>query len=119
MVSEQKKHEMVLERTHESGAEEWYCPLCGRRFLMQWPPNYKKIIIEPGDEYAIHSGGKGGLVMGAPQLASKPDEFAQDAVDRGVPEETVELSAQDKARLVKWEQLLDQMGFESLWSGSI
>jgi len=119
MDNEQNKHEMVLERTHESGAEEWYCPLCGRRFLMQWPPNYKKIILEPGDEYAIHSGGKGGLVMGAAQVAQKPDEFAQDAADQSAQEDVIQLSAQDEARLVKWEQLLDKMGFENLWSGSI
>lgn len=51
------RHEMELERTHPSGAQEWYCPTCGRRFLMQWPPNYKKIVLEPGDEQAYHSGG--------------------------------------------------------------
>lgn len=117
MDSELQRHEMVLEKTHESGAEEWYCPVCGRRFLMQWPPNYKKIILEPGDEYAVHNGGKGGLEMGAPHLALKSDEFVQDAADRNAPEDTIKLSAQDEARLVKWEQWLDQMDFESLWSG--
>jgi len=116
MDSEQKKHDMILERTHESGAEEWYCPICGRRFLMQWPPNYQKIILEPGDEYAIHSGGKGGLSMGTPQLAQKPEGFAQDADDLDSQEDTVQLSAQDEACLIKWEQWLDQMGFENLWS---
>ncbi len=33
-----KHHEMVLERTHVSGVEEWYCPSCGRRFLVQLIP---------------------------------------------------------------------------------
>lgn len=75
-MPEQARHEMIMERTHESGAEEWACPVCGRRFLMQWPPNYKKIILEPGDEYAIHSGGKGGLVISDadPQPAPDPDQ---------------------------------------------
>jgi hypothetical protein len=59
MLNDQPQHhEMVLETIHDSGAEEWYCPVCGRRFLMQWPPHYSKIILEPGDENAIHSGGK-------------------------------------------------------------
>lgn len=62
------QHEMHLVKTHPSGAEEWCCPTCGRRFLMQWPPNCKKIILEPGDEYAIHSGGKGGLQISVAQI---------------------------------------------------
>src|SRR5215207_533686 len=62
-MSEQQRHEMVLETTHPSGAEEWYCPTCGRRFLLNWPPAYKKIVLNTGDELASHSGGKGGLQM--------------------------------------------------------
>jgi hypothetical protein len=54
-----ERHEMILEQTHAGGAEEWYCPTCGRRFLMQWPPNFKRIVLECGDENAIHTGSKG------------------------------------------------------------
>jgi hypothetical protein len=63
-MNEQEDHEMVLEITHPSGEEEWYCPTCGRRFMIHWPPNYKKIVLNPGDEFAYHRGGKGGLSMG-------------------------------------------------------
>jgi hypothetical protein len=62
------QHEMHLETTHPSGAEEWACPTCGRRFLMQWPPAYKKVVLEVGDEYAYHSGGKGGLSIGTASI---------------------------------------------------
>ena len=55
---EQQAHQMHLAKTHPSGAEEWACSSCGRRFLMQWPPAYSRTILEPGDEYAIHSGSK-------------------------------------------------------------
>jgi hypothetical protein len=55
---EQQSHQMHLETTHPSGAEEWVCSVCGRRFLMQWPPAYSRVILEPGDEYATHSGSK-------------------------------------------------------------
>jgi hypothetical protein len=55
---EQQTHQMHLEKTHPSGAEEWACSICGRRFLMQWPPAYSRTILEPGDEYATHSGSK-------------------------------------------------------------
>src|SRR6266487_6521746 len=61
---DQEQHEMVLETTHPSGAEEWACHTCGRRFLMQWPPEYKKIVLEGGDQNALHSGGKGGIRIG-------------------------------------------------------
>lgn len=57
----QQQHEMILQTTHPSGAEEWYCPTCEQRFLLTMPPNYRKIILNIGDEFAIHSGGKGGL----------------------------------------------------------
>jgi hypothetical protein len=68
---DQQQHEMELETAHPSGAEEWVCHTCGRRFLMQWPPEYKKIVLVPGDEYAIHNGSKGGLHIGSVQVAQE------------------------------------------------
>jgi hypothetical protein len=64
------RHTMQHTRTFTSGAEEWQCPTCGRSFVVQWPPNYKRIILEPGDEMAAHAGGKGGIQMGALQVRS-------------------------------------------------
>lgn len=58
-------HAMALVRAFESGAEEWHCPECGRRFVMQWPPHYKRIILDAGDEMALHSASKGGLHINA------------------------------------------------------
>jgi hypothetical protein len=78
-MNAQQKHEMILETTHPSGAEEWYCPVCGRRFMLNWPPAYKKIILNPGDELASHSGGKGGLSMGQLQTG--------DAGESALPEQ--------------------------------
>lgn len=63
-MSEQSRHEMQFKTNYASGAELWYCPTCGRQFLLSYPPNYQKIILEPGDESAMHSGGTGGLSMG-------------------------------------------------------
>jgi hypothetical protein len=60
-MSEQQTHEMVLGTIHPSGAEEWYCPTCDRSILMQWPPRYKKVVLNRGNESVYHSGGKGGL----------------------------------------------------------
>jgi hypothetical protein len=53
------QHTMQLERAYESGAEEWVCPICERRLIIQWSPTYKKIILDSGDEYATHGDGKG------------------------------------------------------------
>src|SRR3990172_5241772 len=69
-----EQHDMCLEKTHPSGAEEWYCPIFLRRVLMQWPPKYQKIVLEPGEEYALHSGSKGGLRMGPLQVSEADDE---------------------------------------------
>ena len=97
-MHEQEQHDMILETAHPSGAEEWACPTCGRRFLLQWPPNYKRIILEPGDENATHSGGKGGLRMSAPQVG-----------------EEASVSAEER-RLTPWLEWLESIDFDSLWN---
>jgi hypothetical protein len=74
MIDQQpQQHEMLLDKTYPTGVEEWYCPACGRRFVMQWPPKYKRIILNGGDEYAAHSGGKGGLKVGGMQIQSSEE----------------------------------------------
>lgn len=52
-------HQMTLIFDHE-GTEEWCCPICGRRMLIEWQP-FRKVVLEPGDDNAGHSGSKGGL----------------------------------------------------------
>jgi hypothetical protein len=63
---------MILNGSAESGAEEWACPTCGRRMLLRWPPHYEKLILEHGDEAAIHVGGKGGVRLGRVTVAPAP-----------------------------------------------
>jgi hypothetical protein len=63
---------MILTGSGESGAEEWVCPTCGRRMLLRWPPHYEKLILEHGDEAAIHVGGKGGLRVGQVAVGPAP-----------------------------------------------
>jgi hypothetical protein len=41
---------------------------------MQWPPDYQKIILESGDEYATHSASKGGLRIGPPEIRGAEDD---------------------------------------------
>ena len=96
-MNEQKQHEMVLAKTHPSGADEWYCPMCGRRLLMNYEPEFKKTVIEAGDEYAIHSGGKGRVKMHVPRIVSQ-EEF----------------ESENDPRLSVWSDWLDQMHFDDL-----
>jgi hypothetical protein len=63
---------MIRTGSGESGAEEWVCPTCGRRMLLRWPPHYEKLILDHGDEAAIHVGGKGGLRVGQVAVAPVP-----------------------------------------------
>jgi hypothetical protein len=98
-----ENHEMVLEKTYSSGAEEWNCPICGRRLLMHWKPTFRKTVIEVGDEYAVHGGGKGGLHIGSMQVLPVDDSSARE-----------EAEAED-TRLAPWLAWLDKSGFENLW----
>ena len=55
-------HEMVHEGTDASGMEEWRCPVCGRHFIVRWPPDYERLVVAEGDPKAIHVGTKEGEV---------------------------------------------------------
>ncbi|MER7186469.1 hypothetical protein ABT404_44610 [Streptomyces hyaluromycini] len=65
-------HEMQLVNTLASGAEEWFCPSCRRRILMQWPPQYELVVLERGDETVTHAGGKGGLSIVRTEVPTAP-----------------------------------------------
>ena len=52
---------MCLVETHTSGAQEWRCPICLRRFLLHFHPEWNKInmlVLEEGDVLASHIGNK-------------------------------------------------------------
>lgn len=71
-MSQTENHIMELVYTHPSGSEEWHCPTCGRRFLLQWTPEYNRTLLDPGDVNALHSGSKGGLQLSSMQVEQKP-----------------------------------------------
>jgi hypothetical protein len=72
---------------------------------MDYGPKFKKTILEAGDEYAIHSGGKGGLRIGSMQAIS---------TDNALPREEPVVSPEDPS-LAPWVTWLDEVGFENLW----
>jgi hypothetical protein len=63
---------MILNGHTESGAEEWICPTCSRRMLLRWPPDFEKLVLEHGEDTAIHVGGKGGLQVGEVAVTPAP-----------------------------------------------
>jgi hypothetical protein len=52
-------HEMVHQGTDASGMEEWRCPVCGRHFIVRWPPAFERLVLTEGDGDAVHVGSKG------------------------------------------------------------
>jgi len=74
---------MLLAHEHPSGVQEWACPTCGRRFIAQWTPTIKRLILDAGDEAAIHSGGSMGfsIEMGATRVNVPTEEDPAEAVD--------------------------------------
>jgi len=80
-VIEAPQHAMRLVHTHASGAEEWSCPQCGRRFVMAWAPSFKRIVLEVGDETVAHSGAKdtpGFSLRLGPSVAPEGDSMPRD-----------------------------------------
>ena len=72
-----QQHEMRLEKTFPSGAEEWYCPACGRRFMLHTRPQLNIMVLEAGDELVSHVGSKGGLQIGKPEISLTEKEEPQ------------------------------------------
>ena len=101
-MNEQQRHEMVLEKTHSSGAEEWHCPTCGRRMLVNWQPQFKKIILETGDDYALHSASKSLL----PTRAVSPIGT--------IPQVGPEALLEEEQRLAPWLNGLEDIDLDNL-----
>lgn len=90
-----ESHAMELQSVRPSGEEEWSCPVCGRRFLMDWRTAPERVVLDPGDEYALHTCARGGLAFGAVQLED---------------EETIQLT--ERLRRSPWAKWVDQLDFD-------
>lgn len=106
-----ESHEMILQTEYETGAEEWWCPTCGRRFVAQWAPKYKKIVLSEGNNQALHGGGKGGLQVLSVDFA-EPGTVAQEA------QQAARNSSSDAQRLEPWIEWLDSVDFDRLWESA-
>ncbi len=99
-----EQHEMILEETNSTGEENWYCPTCGRRMIITWNP-WKKVVIEQGDLYAAHSGGKGGFKLGV--------QISQGDQTLGPLETKADA---DDPYLAPWQRWLDSIDSDDLWN---
>jgi hypothetical protein len=91
MMIAKESHEMRLETLYPSGAEEWLCPQCGRRFVAQWEPQFRRVILEQGQNNIIHQGQARNLLE---DVAVNPEES-----DSGLQD--------------VWKELLDKLDFDS------
>lgn len=53
----QAQHRMERVGAHDTGAEEWACPACGRRLLLHAQPALGTAVLAAGDAWAAHYGG--------------------------------------------------------------
>jgi hypothetical protein len=80
-MSSNDQHEMILEGPRPSGAEEWFCPRCGYRFVVRWGPSFDRVVLEEGDTRAAHVGTKGGLRLDQVDVAPTPGAEARQWLD--------------------------------------
>jgi hypothetical protein len=75
---------MTRTRTLQRGIEEWSCTQCSRRLLLRRPPAFRKVVLDPGDEWAAHVGGTGSAQVTAGRaVPGKPGGGELSAADRG------------------------------------
>ena len=72
-----EQHKYVSVHFIPDGMEELLCEICGRRILSSGNPEYHLDILEAGDEYALHSDGKGLVEMGALHKMGEDDDTPQ------------------------------------------
>jgi hypothetical protein len=107
-------HEMVHEGTDASGMEEWRCPVCGRHFVIRWPPDYERLVLAEGDPQAIHVGTKEGEV-GFSGIGIAPEGAAPAA--GGLPSDADPGPAAGPGDEDAWRRWLRDNGID--WDGQV
>jgi hypothetical protein len=97
-------HAMELIREYE-GIEEWLCPVCGRRLLVNWHPKFKRTVLSAGDQSVTHSGFKN---------HTRPDDMLEMQTDE-VFTRSIEKPIEE-SRLIPWALWMDKSNFANLWN---
>ena len=79
--SDPSNHQMELEATYPTGVQEWFCPICTRRFIMQPPPNFRIIVLNAGNDQASHTGSTRGLIISPPEMNDSLPEDLRSALE--------------------------------------
>jgi hypothetical protein len=61
-------HMLQRSHVHSNGAEEWACPICGRKILIDWQGLHRSAVLVPGDASTSHIGGSGHRGTAANQI---------------------------------------------------
>jgi hypothetical protein len=85
---------MVHEGTDASGMEEWRCPVCGRHFVVRWPPDYQRLVLAEGDPNASHVGTKGEVGLSGIQVTPAAGPGDEDAWRRWLREHGIDWDGQ-------------------------
>ena len=73
---EPQRHLMQLAMTYPSGAEEWSCPTCGRRLVMDGLPGYEQLTLERGEKHVLAWGRTIGTAVAAKIVLDPGDDAA-------------------------------------------
>ena len=77
-------HQMELETTYPSGVQEWVCPTCTRRFILQPPPKFRIIVLNAGNDQASHTGSTRGLKISPPEMNDSMPEDLRSALEEAL-----------------------------------
>ncbi len=95
-------HIVELVVVFPSGSEEWHCPVCDCRFIVQWVPTCTVIFLQDGDEHALHVRSVEGL---AAEAVLRQPALVQPAAE---PQD------RDKLEQGPWGEWLDQIDLGDL-----
>lgn len=107
-MDNRQRHEMSLELNHPSGAQKWYCPICGQCLLVTWTPRYMTVIRKAGNKSALHT-------LGNYQQSGSGQRMSLD--ENAWQEEPETLL--DESRLAPWIAWMETVGFENLWNNKV
>jgi len=72
-------HQMILEKTYSTGAQEWFCEGCSRRLLIQFEPIFSFMVLTVGDDNLPHTRSTGALpIEDVEKMADDEDELPKD-----------------------------------------
>jgi hypothetical protein len=106
-MDNRQRHEMILDQNHPSGAQNWYCPICGQSLLVTWTPRFMTVMRKAGNKSALHTLGNY-QQSGSGQLMSLDDNWQEE------PEMHL-----DETRLAPWIAWMEAVGFEKLWNNNV